>query len=258
MKPVELIDRLLPLRGNGEGEIDIQAPVPKVGYTVGSVFSKYFKTEIIGAEHIPTNGGTLLIGNHALAGVDSLALLPELVRRTGRVPRGLALESLFDVPILKKFLYECGMVAGSRESACELLDRGELCIAYPGGSRDSLKGRSQKYKLMWGERRGFAHVAIRSGASVVPIAAIGPDDAFPLQSRRGHLAADWLGGYKIPLFVPVARRVPFTFHVGEPLAPPDVPHEATTDEFNEAARGFASSVQQSLEGLIEQGLRLRG
>ncbi len=257
MKTVDLIDQLLPLRGNADGEIDMNAPVPKVGYTVGSVFSKYFRAKIVGAENVPRDGGALLIGNHALAGVDSLALLPELVKVTGRVPRGLALQSLFDVPILKKFLYECGMVAGSRESACELLTRGELCIAYPGGARDSLKGRGQKYKLMWGERRGFAHVAIDSGAAVLPVAAIGPDDAFPIQSKRGHLAADWLGGYKIPLFVPLAKRVPFTFHIGEPIRPPQVSVDSTLDEMNEAAREFATKVQASLEDLIESGLRLR-
>ena len=118
-------------------EIDITRRVPATTLKALKRFSSYFDTQIEGLENIP-DGGVLVVGNHALAGVDALALMPALYEGTHRIPRGLGLKALFDIPLLKDALHQCGAVAGERENAVELLLSDELVVVYPGGARDSL------------------------------------------------------------------------------------------------------------------------
>lgn len=230
-------------------EPDIDSPIPSTAYRASGLFTRFFQSQIYDADRVP-DGPVLVVGNHALLGIDSFALIPELRHATGRFPRPLGLRSLFDAPVLGAILRECGAVPGDRETACELLEAGEMVVVYPGGAKDSMKGRGERYRLRWGDRQGFAHVAIRAGAPIVPIAAIGPDEVFPVLSRRGVLGMNWLGSARVPLFLPVARRVPFRFWVGEPIEPPELEPEHEDDQ----ARAFANRVKVELTHLIDHGL----
>jgi 1-acyl-sn-glycerol-3-phosphate acyltransferase len=180
--------------------------------------------------------------------------LPELFRQTGRRPRGLALRSLFRVPLVRQALNELGMVEGSRRNAIELLSDDELVITYPGGARDSIKGRHNRYELQWGERRGFAHVALKAGVPVVPVAGIGPDDAFPIQSNEGVFSMPFLGdkSYKVPFFVPIARPVPFAFRFGEPIEPPEKFRQGEVEPDDEETTSFARQIEGSLQGMLDR------
>jgi 1-acyl-sn-glycerol-3-phosphate acyltransferase len=231
-------------------------------YRAAHVISRYFDATLHHAERIPRQGSALLVGNHALLGVDSWALLPEIYHAVDRMPRPLGLRALFEVPGLGGLLKELGAVPGERASAVELLRRGELVLVYPGGSKDSLKGRSERYTLKWEGRSGFAHVACRAGAPVVPIAAIGPDECFTVLTERGVIptsgflnGANQADSYKVPLFVPLLHRVPFDFFVGEPILSPVSP-DAPEDELAEAAEAHAAQVTRAMEALIAQGLEV--
>jgi 1-acyl-sn-glycerol-3-phosphate acyltransferase len=198
---------------------------------------------------VPASGGALLVGNHALLGIDSVALFPELFHQTGRVPRGLALRDLFSIRPIGRALHKIGLVSGDRSTAVDLLGAGELCVCYPGGIRDSLKGPDARYELRWGERRGFAAAAASAGVPVVPVAAIGPDDAYPQLRAAARLQAAILGPERLPapVFLPVPRRVSFHFFFGRPIAPPPEPGAASV-------AAFAAEAREALEGLIDDGL----
>jgi 1-acyl-sn-glycerol-3-phosphate acyltransferase len=215
---------------------------------------EYFDVSLHGTERIP-DGPVLLVGNHALLGIDAVVLFPEIYDRTGRVPRGLALRSLFRVPVVRSMLRRIGVVEGRRDNAMALLERGELLVTYPGGARDSVKGRSERYTLKWDGRHGFANVAVRSGTPVVPVAAIGPDEAFPLHGDRGLVSLPFLGGdsCRVPFFLPVPRPLPFEFHFGEPIEPPS-PDASTSDGAKRdatATREFAARVHETLQGMLD-------
>jgi len=229
-------------------DIDLTRRVPATTLRALKRFSLYFDTRIEGLENIP-DGGVLVVGNHALAGIDSLALMPALYEGTKRVPRGLGLKALFDVPLLKDALHQCGAVAGDRENAVELLLKEEMVVVYPGGARDSLKNRNERYRLKWGKRCGFARVAIAAQRPIVPIAGIGPDEVFPILLDNG-LRVPWLNNERLPVFLPLLRRVPFRFYVGRPLYPPE-------DQSEESAEIFAAEVSNALEMLIVNGLERR-
>lgn len=229
-------------------------------YKIARTISRYFDVTIHDAERIPAEGAALLVGNHALMGVDTWALLPELFEQTRRVPRGMALRSLFEVPMVGKALAHMGMVAGERDAATSLLDEGELVITYPGGMRDSIKSRRARYTLQWEGRLGFAHVALSSGAPIIPIAGVGPDDCFPILADANILPMLSVSARRLdraPLFVPVARRVPFEFFVGEPIIPEAIELDATAKRRDEQAAELSIQVQAQMDALLARGLELR-
>ncbi|MEM1350080.1 MAG: hypothetical protein AAGI01_16085, partial [Myxococcota bacterium] len=125
---------------------------------------------------------------------------------------------------------------------------------------DSLRGKSERYRLRWGGRRGYAHVAIEAGAPVLPIAGVGPDDAFPILHDSGILSLKGLstsGRLRVPLFVPIARPVPFEFFFGAPLNPPTLPQGAGSGLKEEAAADFDADVRHALQGLLDEGVARR-
>ena len=225
----------------------------RAAYAIARPVSRYFRVSIEGLERIPRQGGVMLVSNHALMGVDTWALLPKLIREIDRVPRGLALRKLFELPLVKQTLEHAGMVAGERHSAVELLRREELVVTYPGGARDSLKDRSERYRLKWQGRLGFAHVAVQAQRPVLPIVGAGPDECFYMLKNSGVVPMAGLAAHKlkVPLFIPIARRIPFHYLVGELLHPPEI-HEATRPEVYEAlVQEFAGHVEQTTQALLK-------
>lgn len=140
-----------------------------------------------GLENIPADGPVLLVGNHNLmGGIDAPLLLPEVLRRRGRLIRGLAENVLINVPGIRQLLHHFGTVRGNRSNCLALLARGEAVIVFPGGGREAVRRKNEKYVLKWEGRSGFAHMAIEAGAPIVPVAMIGVDDAYDIVFDGDH------------------------------------------------------------------------
>ncbi|WP_051407320.1 lysophospholipid acyltransferase family protein [Nocardia sp. CNY236] len=140
-----------------------------------------------GFENIPADGSVLLVGNHNLLGVvDAPLLMGEILRRRGRLIRGLAENVLIDVPGVRHILHHFGAVRGTRPNCSTLLQRGEAAIVFPGGGREAVRRKNEKYVLKWEGRTGFARMAIAAGAPIVPVASIGVDDAFDIVVDGDH------------------------------------------------------------------------
>jgi 1-acyl-sn-glycerol-3-phosphate acyltransferase len=140
-----------------------------------------------GLENIPADGPVLLVGNHNLmGGIDAPLLLPEVLRRRGRLIRGLAENVLISVPGVRHLLHHFGAVRGNRRNCLALLERGEAVIVFPGGGREAVRRKDEKYVLKWEGRSGFARMAIEAGAPIVPVAMIGVDDAYDIVVDGDH------------------------------------------------------------------------
>ena len=98
-------------------------------------------------------------------------------------------------------------------------------------------------------------MAIQSGAPVIPIAGVGPDECFPMLLDRGFIPCDRIGmqSHKAPLFIPLARRVPFDFYVGSPMEPPAVPEGAAEEDVIALADAFAMEVRERTQDLLREG-----
>ncbi|MEU6828086.1 lysophospholipid acyltransferase family protein [Nocardia beijingensis] len=140
-----------------------------------------------GLENIPADGPVLLVGNHnLLGGIDAPLLLPEVLRRRGRLIRGLAENVLINVPGVRHLLHHYGAVRGTRSNCLSLLRRGEAVMVFPGGGREAVRRKNEKYLLKWEGRSGFARMAIEAGAPIVPVAMIGVDDAYDIVVDGDH------------------------------------------------------------------------
>ncbi|MEU8898034.1 lysophospholipid acyltransferase family protein [Nocardia sp. NPDC048505] len=214
-----------------------------------------------GLDNIPAQGPVLLVGNHTLmGGMDAPLLLPEVLRRRGRLLRGLAEDVLIGVPGLRDFLQHFGIVRGNRHNCMALLRRGEALIVFPGGGREALNRKGErKYTLDWRGRTGFARMAIETGATIVPIGMVGGDDVYDIVFDGQHPAMTPLRkvveaiGLKPNLTPPLIRGVGptliprperFYFSAGAPIDPEPW---RDAEDLESAAAELRDVVQKALE-----------
>lgn len=162
----------------------MHAVVPPVARAV-------WRPVVEGIENVPATGPVILASNH-LSFVDSV-VIPVVAPRKVVF---LAKEEYFTAPGVKGRLSNAwftglGMVPVSREdtrsaidsleTALQVLRRGEAFGLYPEGTR-SRDGR------LYRGRTGVAHLALTSGAPIVPVGLRGTDRLQPVGSRLPKLA----------------------------------------------------------------------
>jgi len=123
-----------------------------------------------GREHVPAEGGVLLVANH-VSHLDPV-FTALLVHRSRRVPRFLAKHSLWTVPVLGTVLRGSGQIAVYRESAdaqqsvragtAALVD-GKVVVIYPEGT---ITRDPEGWPML--ARTGVARIALSADVPVVP------------------------------------------------------------------------------------------
>jgi 1-acyl-sn-glycerol-3-phosphate acyltransferase len=194
-----------------------------VGRLLASIPRRWFRAKLEGQEHLP-EGGALLVGNHAMFGLDGVVLGALVVRVTGRPLRFLGERNLFRFGPLARLFHAVGAVEGAPENAVALLRSGAWVGVYPGGIEDSWKLVDERYVLKWGERAGFARVAMRAGVPILPVAGLGIDEMYSVVAREPWLGRAVMGSsrYDLPLVFGaygtlLPRRVPQRYVIGAPI-----------------------------------------
>jgi len=200
--------------------------------------SLYFRPTYTGIENIPGQGPALLVGNHGIAGFDSVFIFLGIYEATGRMPRGLGDYHLFLDPISRKFWTTMGAMTGTQENAVRFLEAGHLVNVYPGGARDAWKGPESRYKLHWEKSFGFIEVAMKTGAPIILHMGIGTDDTYRVLTRMR-----WIGRllghskYEIPIcfgWGVLPRPVKFHYYISRPIhlegGPEDVADHALVEK----------------------------
>lgn len=135
------------------------------------VFKTFCRWQISGTENIPAEGPVLLCCNH-ISNLDPMVMGSGF---THRMIHLMAKESLFKVPVLRWIVRDFGAYpvkrgAGDRaaiRATLQMLSEGKMIGIFPEGTR------SKTGELGEGHT-GAAMFALRSGATVVPCAIIGP------------------------------------------------------------------------------------
>ena len=73
---------------------------------------------------------------------------------------------------------QLGAALGHSEVVMGLMSEGKDLLLYPGGTYEAVKQPEQRYELMWKKRYGFVRMAAKMGYTIVPFAAVGPDEYF--------------------------------------------------------------------------------
>ena len=120
-------------------------------------------------EHIPVEGGVLIVANHPLGMIDALALM-QLVGSVRRDVRILGNDWLAVVPQLRPMLLPVdvfGSGSGSRlRNVYRALERGEAIVVFPAGEVSRM-GPAGVRDGKWSE--GFARLATHSKVPVLPV-----------------------------------------------------------------------------------------
>ncbi|XP_003224348.1 monoacylglycerol/Diacylglycerol O-acyltransferase [Anolis carolinensis] len=135
-----------------------------LGATCGKILHGY---EIIGVENIPEGPGIIVLYHGAMS-YDYSFFASNMFLLTGRVCHSVVDNKLFTVPGLKGYLELFGCIPGSRAKGVEILKKGQLLGVVPGGMKEALFGDNY-YQLMWGNRTGFAHVALEAKVPIIPM-----------------------------------------------------------------------------------------
>lgn len=209
----------------------------------------YHRARLLGAEHLPSRGPVLLVGNHGVWGYETPAFFHLLHEATGRYPLGLAERGFFRIPLIRTVLPWLGGVEGTRENALESLRQGNLVVCYPGGAWETFKRSEGRYTLRWERTLGFVRLAARAGVPIVPFAGFGVDDTFfyPSDEERWCVRISAQEKYRMPVVMglgPLPLPVRITFAVGEPHEPP--PENAPEHRLQAFRDGVAASVRRLL------------
>jgi 1-acyl-sn-glycerol-3-phosphate acyltransferase len=160
-------------------------------WVIGFIFRVLWRPRVVGRENIPHTGPVILASNH-LSFIDSV-VIPVLSPRkvvflakedyfTGTGVRGALMRGWFEalgtVPVDRD---DTKSALGALDVALEVLARGEAFGIYPEGAR-SRDGR------LYRGRTGVAHLALSSGAPVVPVGLVGTEKLQPIDSRLPRLA----------------------------------------------------------------------
>jgi 1-acyl-sn-glycerol-3-phosphate acyltransferase len=97
-----------------------------------------------------------------------------------------------DLPVFGALAVRLGAVRARPEVADRILREGGLIGVFPEGSGIAAKPWRERYRIQRFGRGGFAKVALRAGAPIVPCAIVGSEEAAPPIARTGWIA-DRLG-----------------------------------------------------------------
>ena len=154
------------------------------------VYSKWFRAEWQGLEHIPRHGGALLVANHAGAiPSDAPVIMHGLEKELERPVYGLAEYFFRTLPVVGTLWARAGGVPAQPLNAYRLLkEQGQLALVFPEGTKGPSKSYTDRYQLRRFGRGGFVEIAMRAGVPIVPIAVVGSEETMPVVFRLPNVA----------------------------------------------------------------------
>ena len=153
--------------------------------TVSEFLYRYwFRVEVEGIEHVPSEGGALLVSNHAGALPPDAAMIAKAIKEEHPHPRPLniTVEHFFKgYPGFSMLIPKIGCVAAHPANVNRLLfDEQQLVLVFPEGRKGTEKLYKDRYKLRRFGRGGFVEAAMRARTPIVPVCVVGAEEAAPI------------------------------------------------------------------------------
>ena len=156
----------------------------------GPLYQLWHRVEWEGLDRVPTEGGALLVSNHAGAiPSDAPAIIHGIETELGRPVYGLADEMFKRLPVIGTLWSRVGGVLAHPDNAYRLLrEQQQLALVFPEGTKGTGKHVSERYRLRRFGRGGFVQIAMRAGVPVIPLAVIGAEESMPILYKSPTLA----------------------------------------------------------------------
>lgn len=143
----------------------------------------WFRCEVEGIEHVPADGGALLVSNHSGALPPDGPMIGKAIKEEHHRPRPLymTVEHFFKgYPGFSMLLPKIGGVSAHPANVHRLLhDERQLVLVFPEGRKGTEKLYRDRYRLQRFGRGGFVAAAMRAGVPIVPVAVMGAEEAAP-------------------------------------------------------------------------------
>ncbi|MDQ3462814.1 MAG: acyltransferase family protein [Actinomycetota bacterium] len=228
------------------------------------LYRRWFRAEWDGLEHIPTEGGALLVSNHAGAiPADAPAIMHGIETELGRPVYGMADHFFKGTPVVGTLWARSGGVVAHPDNAYRLLrERQQLALVFPEGTKGTSKTYSERYRLRRFGRGGFVEIAMRAGVPIIPIAVVGAEEAMPILFKLPSVAKV----FGLPYFPitanmalgPLGAMVPFPtklkLKVLEPITfdvEPDQPRYSRSRIMDES-EAIRQQIQEALFEMLRQ------
>ncbi len=190
-----------------------------------------------GRENIPTTGGVIFCFNHISYADPPIAA--HFVYDLPRVPRFLAKESLFRLPVIGWVVGGAGQIpvyrgtasaSTSLRAAADALARGEAVIIYP-------EGTVSKDPDLWPMmgRTGAARLSLETGAPVIPVAQWGAQRLYDGRTKKVRLRP------RTPVVLEAGPAVDLSAWSNLPLTGPVL--RAATDEIMRQLRDLVAGLR---------------
>jgi 1-acyl-sn-glycerol-3-phosphate acyltransferase len=229
------------------------------------IYRSWFRVEWEGLEKIPTEGGALLVANHAGAiPHDAPVIMHGIESELDRAVYGMADYFFRTVPVIGTMWSRTGGVVANPHNAYRLLrEQGQLALVFPEGTKGPSKTFAERYQLRRFGRGGFVEIAMRAGVPIVPIAVVGSEEAMPILFRipalgrllrlpyfpvTANMVAMGPLGILVPFPAKLKLRVmdPVTFDV-----PPNLGRYSRS-KVMEAAEKIRADLQQTVYDLLSE------
>jgi len=231
-----------------------------------SLYRDYWRVETVGVEHVPATGRALLVANHAGVLPWDGTMIKTAVFTEHSHPRhvrALVASQFMGMPVMSWFLRRTGQAVGHPDDTRRLLERDELVLVFPEGTRGTGKSFHDRYRLRRFGRGGFVATAIRARAPIIPVSVVGSEEIYPMVGDLRPLAKllglpyfpvtpfwPWLG----PLgMIPLPSKWRIQFH--PPIEVADLPLAAAEDQHQVMA--LADEVRETIQRGVYDNLKLR-
>jgi 1-acyl-sn-glycerol-3-phosphate acyltransferase len=146
------------------------------------IYEKWFRVETRGTEHLPLDGGALVVSNHSGTIPWDAVMTAVAVHENHpnhRHLRMLGADLVFQIPLLGALARKTGQTLACTADAERLLRSGEIVGVWPEGFKGTGKPFKDRYKLQRFGRGGFVSAALRTGVPIIPVSVVGAEEIYP-------------------------------------------------------------------------------
>lgn len=244
---------------------------------VMELFYRYwFRATATGLENLPRTGPALVVGNHSggIMTPDTAMTLHAWMTALGPESRvyGLVHPAIFQIPYLNVHTMKIGGISAHPRQAMEALDDGAVVLVYPGGGDEVYRSYARRNEVDLMGRTGFIKLAVRHGAPIVPLVAVGGHETLiVLHDGEGlarRLGLDRRGLPRLPVALtwPWGISVGFTYNipfparidirVGEPIDLGDVGPDDVRDR--RVVRACYERIEGRMQEMLDEMVAARG
>jgi len=211
----------------------------------GSLWHGY---DIQGFDKIPSAGPALLVSYHGTFPIDTYYLVAKTLLHKKRQIRTVGDRFLFKIPGWRLLMDVFRVLPGTIDNCVEILKNGHIMTILPGGAREAMFG-DENYQLLWGERIGFAKVALEAKAPIIPLFTKNCREAFRTISFGRNFLLKLYDLIRLPC-VPMYGGFPVKLvtYVGDPI-----PYDASL-----SAEQLAEIVREKMTELIQRHQQIPG